>query len=256
MARSVRSCTARFLLLRSGPGDGSGLERESNQARRRSGDGPARIFGQHSAGASIVASWTYGLVVLVAGAAIAAIASLDEAGDGFLWPSYLLLGLSMVTLCVGIGHLAGRLLPVVLSSAVAAAAVFVLGLFIGDAYGNSFLYVLSGPVHNSNAQTDFQTIFGEWSIATSMATAVMNITSGEPICSGLSPEQETAFFQASFDLVEWLSAYLFGGPRPAAIQGGPPGVDRGAIEALIRQPLEEQKNWAQDRLDQHDTICP
>ncbi|GII58847.1 hypothetical protein Pth03_72360 [Planotetraspora thailandica] len=51
----------------------------------------------------------YGLVAFVPGVVIAAVVSAREAGPGFLWPSYLALGVCLVVLSAATGHLAGKL---------------------------------------------------------------------------------------------------------------------------------------------------
>ena len=95
--------------------------------------------------AALAATGTYGLAVLAVGGAAAAAASASEAGPGFLWPSYLLLGASLLLLATGLGHLAGkfstsRYLPVV----AAFFAIFLLSVF--RVAGDHLYYVLSGPV--------------------------------------------------------------------------------------------------------------
>jgi hypothetical protein len=89
-------------------------------------------------GATIV----YGLIPLALAAAVAAAVSLPDAGPGFLWPSYLLLGATLVCLAAGLGHLIGA----VVRSAVAApaAALAVLLMLAGT---RSSFHVLSGPPH-------------------------------------------------------------------------------------------------------------
>lgn len=56
-----------------------------------------------------LSSLIFGLIAYVPGVALAFIVSAPDAGPGFLWPSYLLLGACLITLSVGIGHLAGKL---------------------------------------------------------------------------------------------------------------------------------------------------
>ncbi|TKK84963.1 hypothetical protein FDA94_27640 [Herbidospora galbida] len=51
----------------------------------------------------------YGLAAFVPGAVLAAVVSTPEAGPGFLWPSYLALGVCLVVLSAATGHLAGKL---------------------------------------------------------------------------------------------------------------------------------------------------
>jgi hypothetical protein len=91
----------------------------------------------------LAASLTYGLAAYLPGVILAAVVSTPIAGPGFLWPSYLLLGASMVVLCASIGHLAGKL----------SASRFVPPLVVAVCmFGMMFtrqlfeLYVLSAPV--------------------------------------------------------------------------------------------------------------
>lgn len=50
----------------------------------------------------------YGLVAYLLGAAAAAGVSFRDAGPGFLWPGYLLLGAAVVAACAAVGHAVGR----------------------------------------------------------------------------------------------------------------------------------------------------
>jgi hypothetical protein len=54
----------------------------------------------------------YGLLAFSAGALAAAAVSIKFAGPGFLWPSYLLLGIAVLIVCAAIGHAMGRLINV------------------------------------------------------------------------------------------------------------------------------------------------
>jgi hypothetical protein len=51
----------------------------------------------------------YGGVPYIVGALIAAVVSYEEAGPGFLWPGYLILGASVLIMGAALGHLAGKL---------------------------------------------------------------------------------------------------------------------------------------------------
>ncbi|MEU7911443.1 hypothetical protein [Microbispora bryophytorum] len=57
----------------------------------------------------LTSSLIYGLVALAPGIVLAAVVSEPEAGPGFLWPSYLTLGVCLVVLSAATGHLAGKL---------------------------------------------------------------------------------------------------------------------------------------------------
>jgi hypothetical protein len=57
----------------------------------------------------LAATLAYGLAAYVPGVVLAALVSMPEAGPGFLWPSYLALGLCLVVLSAATGHLAGKL---------------------------------------------------------------------------------------------------------------------------------------------------
>ncbi len=57
----------------------------------------------------LAATVVYGLIPLLVGAIAAAVVSVGTAGPGFLWPSYLLLGATVVIIAAALGHLAGRL---------------------------------------------------------------------------------------------------------------------------------------------------
>jgi hypothetical protein len=58
--------------------------------------------------AQLTGSAVIGLVGYLAGVAYAAFASFAQAGPGFIWPSYLLLGAAATVACAAIGHIAGR----------------------------------------------------------------------------------------------------------------------------------------------------
>lgn len=58
--------------------------------------------------AQLASTLVFGVLAYLAGIVVAAAVSASEAGPGFLWPGYLLLGLALVVLCAGIGHLVGR----------------------------------------------------------------------------------------------------------------------------------------------------
>lgn len=334
---------------------------------------------------TILASLTYGILVLLAGFVAVVVASVPDAPAGFVWPSYFLLGLSMVLLCVGLGHTMGRLLPPITSSAVALGGWLLVNVILTDSSaGHDYFYVLTGPVElrvspaalttrliagiavcalaivvvpraerpalrrrhdprpartaaalgvvavasalvlvtvplqvsraaparpsctangptvrvclwpdsakylpavakmaqrvqalgqdvlsvprtfyqlglrppSQQTQDDFTTDFGRWSIASSIGTQIYNASSPEIICPNLTEQQQKKFFQAAFDVSDWLSAYVYGRPRPSAVNGGPPGVNQAAITSLLGKPVAEQKAWAKTRLATQTTLCP
>jgi hypothetical protein len=110
----------------------------------------------------LVAVWLYGLLAYLVGILVAAGVSLGRAGPGFLWPSYLLLGLSMITLCAGIGHLAGRLFRSRFVAPLVAVPVVFLNVALRLGPDHVF-YVLSGAV---------QLGLSAWAVATRLAVAV------------------------------------------------------------------------------------
>ncbi|MER7536021.1 ABC transporter permease [Streptomyces sp. NPDC097704] len=61
--------------------------------------------------ARLTATLTLGFVAYGIGCIAAAAVSLSEAGPGFLWPSYLLLGAATLIIFASVGHLAGRWWP-------------------------------------------------------------------------------------------------------------------------------------------------
>ncbi|MCI3928151.1 hypothetical protein [Streptomyces sp. AN091965] len=96
----------------------------------------------HAEAARFAATLTLGCAAYGVGCLTAAAVSLEDAGPGFLWPSYLLLGCASLTTFAALGHLVGRIWP----SAAFTPAVCALGGFVayggvGQGYG---LYVLSG----------------------------------------------------------------------------------------------------------------
>lgn len=58
--------------------------------------------------AQLSATLTYGLVVYGVGVAVAASVSLPTAGPGFLWPTYIFLGVALLVIFASAGHLVGR----------------------------------------------------------------------------------------------------------------------------------------------------
>lgn len=87
------------------------------------------------------ATLTLGFLAYAAGCLIAAAVSFDDAGPGFLWPSYLVLGASTLIIFASVGHLAGRWWP----SAAFTPVVCALGCFISMLALPFKFNVLAGP---------------------------------------------------------------------------------------------------------------
>ncbi|MER6568680.1 ABC transporter permease [Streptomyces sp. NPDC001093] len=95
-------------------------------------------------GAHIAAVVVYGGVAYGVGALVAAAVSHHDAGPGFLWPSYLLLGAALILLCIAVGHLAGRWFPSAFATPVICGlACFVMVTMNGGPM-KAGLFVLSG----------------------------------------------------------------------------------------------------------------
>ncbi|MFI1190393.1 ABC transporter permease [Streptomyces californicus] len=91
--------------------------------------------------ARLAATLTLGFLAYGIGCLTAAAVSFGEAGPGFLWPSYLLLGASTLVIFASVGHLAGRWWP----SPAFTPAVCALGCFISMLTLPFKLNVLAGP---------------------------------------------------------------------------------------------------------------
>ncbi|MEE4492039.1 DUF7224 domain-containing protein [Streptomyces sp. BE230] len=91
--------------------------------------------------ARLTATLTLGFLAYAIGCLTAAVISFDEAGPGFLWPSYLLLGASTLIIFASVGHLAGRWWP----SAAFTPAVCAMGAFISMLALPFRFNVLAGP---------------------------------------------------------------------------------------------------------------
>ncbi|SOR80128.1 hypothetical protein SCNRRL3882_3584 [Streptomyces chartreusis NRRL 3882] len=89
-----------------------------------------------------LATLTHGIAVYTIGIVAAALVTFPDAGRGFLWPSYLLLGAATITACAAVGHIVGRLT----NSPFAAPVICGLATFVGlGSLGKSLgLFVLSG----------------------------------------------------------------------------------------------------------------
>ncbi|GAA2648360.1 MULTISPECIES: DUF7224 domain-containing protein [Streptomyces] len=91
--------------------------------------------------ARLAATLTLGFLAYAIGCLTAAVISFSEAGPGFLWPSYLLLGASTLIIFASVGHLAGRWWP----SATFTPIVCALGCFISMLALPIKFNVLAGP---------------------------------------------------------------------------------------------------------------
>lgn len=91
--------------------------------------------------ARLTATLTLGFLAYGVGCLTAAAVSLGDAGPGFLWPSYLLLGASTLIIFASVGHLAGRWWP----SAGFTPVVCALGCFISMLTLPFKFNVLAGP---------------------------------------------------------------------------------------------------------------
>ncbi|AXG81222.1 ABC transporter permease [Streptomyces paludis] len=58
--------------------------------------------------APLLATLTYGVLAYALGVLTAAGVTVPEGGPEFWWPGYILLGLALITMCAGMGHLLGR----------------------------------------------------------------------------------------------------------------------------------------------------
>ncbi|MFJ4478820.1 DUF7224 domain-containing protein [Streptomyces xanthochromogenes] len=92
--------------------------------------------------ARLAATLTLGFTAYAVGCLVAVSVSLPDAGPGFLWPSYLLVGTATLTIFAALGHLAGRWWP----SAAFTPVVCALGGFVVlVGAGQSIdMFVLSG----------------------------------------------------------------------------------------------------------------
>lgn len=91
--------------------------------------------------ARLAATLTLGFLAYGIGCLTAAAVSLADAGPGFLWPSYLLLGATTLVLFASVGHLAGRWWP----SAAFTPVICALGCFISMLALPFRFNVLAGP---------------------------------------------------------------------------------------------------------------
>lgn len=87
-----------------------------------------------------------------------------------------------------------------------------------------------------------------WTVATSLAIRIEEASS-PPYCDATTPEADEARFQASMEVIAWLTARIAGGGKPSTLHGGPPGVDEEAVHALTGEPESTQRAWVRERLD-------
>ncbi|MGW5477922.1 ABC transporter permease [Streptomyces sp. NPDC004008] len=122
-------------------------------------------------GAHIAAVAVYGGVAYVIGAAVAAAVSYRDAGPGFLWPSYLLLGAALIVVCIAVGHIAGRWFPSAFAAPVICGlACFVVVTMTGGPL-KAGLFVLSGA---PAVEVTWASLALRWALALSaVAVAVL-----------------------------------------------------------------------------------
>ncbi|WP_326611192.1 ABC transporter permease [Streptomyces scopuliridis] len=328
--------------------------------------------------AQLSATLTYGVLAYTLGALTAAGVTVPEAGPEFWWPGYILLGLALITICTGVGHLLGRTtkslfaVPVICAlgclvflgvfgfapgtgssgiglavlsgypyttvSALPLTARLLLGIglialaagvgsHLRSASGRPgwpglplaglsgvglvaiavVLFVTAGPLlaqrevpadplcthskpqicvwpESQKFAPEFEAmsariaalppglikspdVFYEdgvrggpldmgrgfyifegqtWDAATSMAIR-LNEASSPPYCDPVDEAANDRRLKAQLELISWLTVRIAGNGQPAAIHGGPPGVDQKAIRVLVTRPEAEQVAWATAR---------
>ncbi|MEV0484163.1 hypothetical protein AB0I69_26575 [Streptomyces sp. NPDC050508] len=95
-------------------------------------------------GTHIAAVAVYGGGAYIVGAAVAATVSYRDAGPGFLWPSYLLLGAALIVLCIAVGHIAGRWFPSAFATPVISGLACFVVVTMNGGPSKAGLFVLSG----------------------------------------------------------------------------------------------------------------
>ncbi|MCS0602515.1 ABC transporter permease [Streptomyces sp. LP11] len=95
-------------------------------------------------GTHIAAVAVYGGAAYAVGAAVAAAVSYHDAGPGFLWPGYLLLGGALIVVCIALGHLAGRWFPSAFATPVISGLACFLVVTMNGGPSKAGLFVLSG----------------------------------------------------------------------------------------------------------------
>ncbi|MEV7087460.1 ABC transporter permease [Streptomyces sp. NPDC093085] len=90
------------------------------------------------------ATVVFGLAAYSTGALVAAAVSFDDAGAGFLWPGYLLLGGTLIVLCTAVGHITGRWFPSSSSIPVICGLACFAALAMMGGPSGAGLFVLSG----------------------------------------------------------------------------------------------------------------
>ncbi|WP_416873726.1 hypothetical protein [Kitasatospora sp. SC0581] len=92
----------------------------------------------------LTATLVYGTAVYACGALVAAAVSWSEAGPGFLWPGYLVIGLTVMTGCAAAGQLVGKTIrSTFLAPSVAGLGSLAVLAWVGSPHAFG-LFVLSG----------------------------------------------------------------------------------------------------------------
>lgn len=153
----------------------------------------------------LASSVTYGVAGYLPGVVLAGVVSVPEAGPGFLWPSYLLLGACMVVLCTSIGHLAGkvwssRFVPPLVVAVCMFGMLFTRQLFE--------FYVLSAPVQ---VEISALALIARGAVTLLAATlAVVMPIAGQTI--GWGPDPRAVISAGTVAAVAGLVLVPFGGP--------------------------------------------
>ncbi|MFF4413293.1 hypothetical protein ACFYY8_12245 [Streptosporangium sp. NPDC001559] len=116
----------------------------------------------------------YGFAAYTPGLVLAAVVSFPEAGPGFLWPSYLLLGACLILLSASVGHLAGKLFASRIVPPLAT-AVILFGLQMN---GLVSFFVLSG---HANLEVSASALVLRLSFALFAAALAVVLPSGRPV---------------------------------------------------------------------------
>jgi hypothetical protein len=169
--------------------------------------------------ALLAAALTYAVVPYVLGLAVAAVLTAPDAGPGFLWPGYPLLGLSVIVGCTALGHLAGRLLPFRLAVPVLCAIGCFLALTsLGDVLA---LSVLSGYPQDEVAPVPLAL-----RLACAAALVGVALTAVRPAVGGfVSPRRAVAVTGAGLG--------VFGVLAVSVVAAGPLGRERERPDAPV-----------------------
>ncbi|MYS93809.1 MULTISPECIES: hypothetical protein [Streptomyces] len=185
------------------------------------------------------ATLTYGLLAYTLGAVAAAIVSVPTAGPGFLWPSYLLLGFSVITLCAALGHLVGRWSrSIFMAPVICALGCFVAIGAIGSPRGLG-LFVLSGE---PNVVVNTWPLVARISLATALLFAAIVLPDRQKRQRFRWPQTFGARVAAScagFAVLVAFSSLIFAGPIR---------VDRAATDSpLCSTSSPRVCIWPEDR---------